>query len=161
MGSGKSSLGRKLAQFLNYKFLDLDKLIEKETEMSIADYFRQNGEDKFREVERDVLRQTNSEENVVIATGGGAPCYFDNIDWMNTQGKTVYLSMESKELANRLINSKSERPLIKGLNYEELVNFICLKLGTREPFYRKAQYIVSGLDLTEEKLVGYLDLKSS
>ena len=158
MGCGKSSLGRKLATFLNYEFVDLDRLIEKEVNMSIAQYFSDVGEDKFREVEKNILQQTNFRENIVIATGGGAPCYFDNVDWMNGQGKTVYLSMEPKALANRLINSKSERPLIKGLNYDELVNFISLKLGTRETFYSRAQYVVNGLDLSAEKLVAYLDL---
>ena len=158
MGCGKSSLGRKLAAFLKYEFVDLDRLIEKEVNMSIAQYFSDVGEDKFREVEKNILQQTNFRENIVIATGGGAPCYFDNVDWMNRQGKTVYLSMEPKALANRLINSKSERPLIKGLNYDELVNFISLKLGTRETFYSRAQYVVNGLDLSAEKLAAYLDL---
>lgn len=158
MGSGKSTMGRKLAGYLQYSFIDLDKLIENKAGMSIAEYFSLNGENQFRELERDILQQTEFGENAVIATGGGAPCYFSNMDWMNENGKTVYLSMEPKALANRLIHSKTQRPLIKGLNPDELVNFISLKLGSREPYYNKAHFIVGGTDLTAEKLAGYLGI---
>lgn len=160
MGSGKSTIGRKLALFLQYRFIDLDKLIEDKAGMSIADYFRQHGEDNFREFERDVLQQTVFPENVVIATGGGAPCYFNNMDWMSEEGKVIYLHMEPKALAHRLKNSKTERPLIQNLNQEELVDFITEKLAGREAFYRKAHYLVSALDLTAEKLAIYLGLPS-
>jgi len=158
MGSGKSTIGRKLAAWLQYDFIDLDKLIEKEAGMSIAEYFSRHGEEKFRELERDTLQQGPLGDNTVIATGGGAPCYHDNIDWMNREGEVVYLHMEPKALANRLKNSKAERPLLKGLNEEELIAFISDKLAAREQYYRKAHFIVSGLDLTPEKLAAYLQL---
>jgi shikimate kinase len=161
MGSGKSTIGRKLARFLRYSFIDLDMLIENKAGMSIAEYFSENGEDHFRELERDILQKTEFEPNTVIATGGGAPCYYDNMDWMNRHGKTVYLLMEPKALANRLQNSKTERPLVKGLNGEELVNFIRLKLGSRETFYLESNYIVNGADLTAEKLAEYFKLTSA
>ena len=160
MGSGKSTIGRKLANHLHFDFVDLDRLIEIKAGMSIAEYFNAHGEEKFREFERDVLRQSVFPENTIIATGGGAPCYFNNMAWMNETGKTVYLSLEPKALANRLENAKVQRPLIKGLSGEELVNFIKLKLGSREPFYHEAQFIVSGTDLTAERLSGYLGLHS-
>ena len=158
MGCGKSTIGKKLAVHLHYDFIDLDKLIEKETGMTIAEYFRLHGEEKFRELERDTLQNYAFGAHTVIATGGGAPCYYDNMEWMNREGKVVYLHMEPKALANRLKYSKTERPLLKGLNEEELVNFISEKLAAREEYYRRAHFIVSGLDLTAEKLADYLQL---
>ena len=160
MGSGKSTMGRKLANFLHYEFVDLDKLIEHKAGMSIAEYFSKNGEESFRELERDTLQQTEFNNNAVIATGGGVPCYFDNMDWMYKEGKVVYLSMEPKALADRLKHSKVSRPLIKDLNQEELIEFINQKLTSRDVYYKKAHYIVSGLDLTAEKLARYLGLPS-
>ena len=161
MGSGKSTIGRKLALYLQYHFIDLDKLIENKAGMSISEYFSEYGEDRFREFESAVLQQTVFPENVIIATGGGTPCYFNNMAWMNDEGKTVYLHMEPKALAQRLKYSKSERPLIRDLSSDELVGFITQKLADRDVFYRKSQLIISGLDLTAQKLAGYLALPSS
>ncbi|NEU09949.1 shikimate kinase [Flavihumibacter sp. R14] len=158
MGSGKSTVGKRLATYLQYDFVDLDKLIEKEAGMKIPEYFSRHGEAAFRDFERDVLQQTRFSENTVIATGGGAPCYHDNMEWMNREGKVVYLHMEPKALASRLKNSKGDRPLLNGLNEEEMIAFITEKLASREGFYRRAKVIVSGLDLTAEKLAAYLDL---
>ena len=160
MGSGKSTIGRKLANYLQYDFVDLDKLIENKAGMSIAEYFSKNGEESFRELERDTLQQTEFNVNTVIATGGGVPCHFDNMDWMYKEGKVVYLSMDPKALADRLKHSKVSRPLIKDLSQEELVEFITQRLVSRDVFYKKAHCIVSGLDLTAEKLAGYLGLSS-
>ena len=160
MGSGKSTIGRKLAKNLQYDFIDLDRLIENKAGMSIAAYFSEKGEDTFRELESDILRQTDFGINTVIATGGGTPCYFNNMDWMNKEGKVIYLYMEPKALAHRLRFSKSERPLIQNLNEEELISFITEKLNGREAFYQKAHFLVSALDLTAEKLAEYLGLLS-
>jgi shikimate kinase len=160
MGSGKSTIGRRLANYLEYEFVDLDKLIEDKAGMSIAEYFSKNGEESFRELERDTLQQTAFSENTVIATGGGVPCHFDNMDWMYKEGKVVYLSMDPKALAGRLKHSKVSRPLIKDLDQDELVKFITQRLVSRDVFYKRAHYIVSGLDLTAEKLATYLGLPS-
>ena len=159
MGSGKSTIGRKLANYLHYDFVDLDKLIENKAGMKIADYFEKNGEESFRELERDTLQQMVFNDNSVIATGGGVPCYFDNMDWMYKEGKVVYLSMDPKALADRLKHSKVSRPLIKDLNQDQLIEFITQKLKSRDVFYQKAHCIVSGLDLTAEKLASYLELR--
>ena len=158
MGCGKSTIGRKLAAHLQYQFNDLDKLIEKETGMTIADYFSLHGEEKFRELERDTLQHSTMGDHTVIATGGGAPCYHDNMEWMKSEGKVVYIHMEPKALVNRLKHAKTERPLLKGLTEEEMISFITEKLAAREEHYRKAQFIVSGIDLTAEKLAAYLQL---
>lgn len=158
MGSGKTTIGKKLANHLKYQFIDLDRLIELRAGMSIANYFEMNGEQAFRELEKDVLRNTATSENAIIATGGGAPCYQDNIDWMNGQGITAYLSLAPKALASRLEHSKAERPLIRNLKGDELVEFISQKLASREEFYKKARFEVSASDLTAERLAFYLNI---
>lgn len=157
MGSGKTTLGRKLAQYLQHEFVDVDKQIEAKIGMSIAHYFHLHGEEAFRKLEREVLQSSTYPHNAVIATGGGAPCYADNLEWMQRCGKVVYLSLPPRALANRLKNSKTERPLLKDLEDEELVDFISQKLAEREVFYNRAKYIISGIDLTAEKLANYLE----
>src|SRR5690606_26622914 len=137
MGSGKTTLGAKLASKLGYPFIDLDKTIEEQAGMSIREYFQQYGENAFRELEKQVLQNTEYPENAVIATGGGAPCFFDNMDWMNRNGVTIYLSMTPKALANRLEKGKDERPLIKDLSPEGLIQYIASKLQERNTFYKQ------------------------
>lgn len=156
MGSGKTTIGKKLARTLGYAFVDLDKVIETRAEMSITQYFELHGEAAFRELERDCLQNEISSENVVVATGGGAPCFFDNMEWMNQNGATVYLMLSPKALASRLQGSTG-RPLLSGLQGVELSRFIETKLESREPFYKKAKFWVDGLDLTAEKLAAYLN----
>lgn len=157
MGCGKTTLGSRLAAKLKYEFIDLDKKLEAGAGMTIGKYFEKHGEEKFRELERNVLQSTSFPENVVISTGGGAPCYFDNIDWMNNNGATIYISMTPKALAARLKKAKNERPLLKDLNDEQLVNFITEKLQERDPYYLKAKYVISGIDITAEKVIEVLN----
>lgn len=158
MGSGKTTIGKKLANYLKYEFVDLDKLIEVKAGMSIVDYFEIHGESAFRELEKEVLQKAHFGENAIIATGGGTPCYDDNMAWMNTHGQVVYLSMPPKALASRLENSKADRPLIRNLKGDELVDFISNKLKEREPFYNQSKFVVSASDLTAERLAFYLNL---
>lgn len=158
MGSGKTTIGKKLANYLKYDFIDLDKFIEARTGMSIVEYFALHGEESFREMERDILQNTSYPENVIIATGGGAPCYKDNMEWMNTNGRVAYLSLSPKALASRLEHSKTDRPLIRNLKGDELIDFISDKLKEREIFYNQAKFVVSASDLTAERLAFYLNL---
>ena len=157
MGSGKTTMGRKLAGYLGYLFIDLDKILEDEAGMSIAEFFKRNGEEAFREFERRMLQSSTFNDNTVIATGGGAPCFFDNMEWMNKNGTTVYLMMSPKGLVDRLKHS-TDRPLIKGLNEEEMLKFIAGKLEERELFYKQATYVVNGIGLTAEKLAKNIGL---
>ena len=157
MGCGKTTIGKKLARLLNYEFADLDKLIEVKAGMTIQEYFSEYGEEQFRVLEKEVLHSLANRTDLVVATGGGAPCYFDNMEWMNQSGVTVYLSMPPRALAGRLQGSTT-RPLLRGLAGESLVEFIANKLKEREPFYNQAQNVVSGIDLTAEKLAGYLSI---
>ncbi|MEJ7779948.1 MAG: shikimate kinase [Daejeonella sp.] len=160
MGSGKTTIGKKLANYLKYEFIDLDKFIEARSGMSIVDYFEAHGEDAFRELEREILQNTAFPENAIIATGGGAPCYKDNMEWMNNNGSVAYLFLSPKALASRLENSTADRPLIRNLKGEELVDFIAAKLKERETFYNQSKFVVSASDLTAERLAFYLNLRA-
>jgi shikimate kinase len=152
MGCGKTTWSRKLAAKLGYEFIDLDHVLEDKAGMSIAEYFSSFGEDAFRQLESDVLKQTEYPENIVVSTGGGLPCFFDNMNWMNTNGKTLYIKLSPKTLADRLENSKTVRPVLQGKQGDELVEFITGKLAEREGYYLQASHIVEGIDMSVEKL---------
>lgn len=157
MGSGKTTLGKKLAQKLGFSFADLDERISAYTGKTISELFASLGEAGFRKLEQEILHTTQKEDKLVVSTGGGAPCFFDNMDWMNREGKTVYLHVAPKALASRLEQSKTERPLIGHRKGEELVTFIEEKLAEREVFYQKANMMVNGLDMTADKMILYLE----
>ena len=146
MGSGKSTTGKNLASKLGWPFEDLDKSIEEYTGKAIPEIFSHHGEEYFREVESDVLKSLISHKNAVIATGGGTPCYSDNMDFMLETGLTLYLKLTPRQLKSRLLISAGERPLIKNLNNEELLIFIKEKLAFREKWYNRAIITVEGFD---------------
>jgi shikimate kinase len=147
MGCGKTTLGKRLAAVLGFAFIDLDGFIEEKYHKSVADIFAEMGQDKFREMEKNALSEVAEFENTVIATGGGAPCFFDNIDTMNGAGLSVYIKLSPEQLATRLENSRAgKRPLIAGKSGEELRSFITDGLLQREKFYLQARLIVAGSD---------------
>ena len=152
MGCGKTRWGQKLAAHLGYECIDLDHVLEAQVGMSIAEYFSSFGEDAFRKLESDVLKQTQYPENAVVSTGGGLPCFFDNMDWMNAHGKTVYIKLSPKTLVDRLEKGKAKRPLLQDKHGDELLDFITLKLSAREPYYLQAKYIANGIDMSVEYL---------
>lgn len=152
MGCGKSTLGKKLATKLGYNLIDLDHKVEEVTGSSIADFFSSNGEEVFRKLESDTLKTISYPENCVIATGGGTPCYFDNMEWMNENGLTIYIEMPATALAKRLDNGTGKRPLLEGLTAEALIAFIEEKIAGRLSYYQKAQHTVSGINLTPDAL---------
>jgi len=152
MGCGKTTWSRKLAAKLGYEFIDLDLVLEEQAGMSIAEYFSSFGEESFRELESAVLKQTKYPENAVVSTGGGLPCFFDNMEWMKANGKTVYIKLSPKTLADRLENGKAKRPLLRDKHGDELIAFITDKLSEREDFYLKAAFIADGLHMSPEYL---------
>ncbi len=141
MGAGKSHIGKQLAAATGFRFFDLDAFIEAEEKQTIAGLFEKYGEIVFRNIERKYLLHTVDLKFTIIATGGGTPCYYDNIGWMNKNGITIYLETKTEILANRLIRHKAHRPLLQGLSDAEIITFIEQKLKEREEYYRKAQLI--------------------
>jgi len=139
-------------------FIDLDHELEKEMGMAIGQYFDLHGEIAFRQLESRVLKSFSYPDNCVVATGGGVPCYFDNMDWMNANGTTVYIEMTPAALARRLENGRAQRPLLKALSEKELIDFIEQKLGERHVFYRRALIIIEGISLTADALIAALNL---
>ena len=147
MGSGKTTAGRKLASLLGWSFIDLDKKIEEYTGKTIPEIFSQNGEDYFRAAETQILRNLKSGVNTIISTGGGTPCYSDNMDFMLESGLTIYLKLTPGQLKSRLSKSNGERPLIKDLDPQSLMAFIEKKLADRERWYNMSDIIADGIDL--------------
>lgn len=147
MGSGKSTTGKKLSKLMGYFFIDLDEEIEKMTGKEIQRIFAEDGEDAFRLLEHSILVSLTSRKNIVISTGGGTPCYYDNMALMNRSGVTVYLKMQPESLAKRLMNAKKQRPLIQGKPEHELPGFIKNHLEKREPFYSSSHLTQKGESL--------------
>lgn len=142
MCAGKTTVGRQLAKELNYSFYDLDWYIEERFHTKISRIFAEEGEARFRDLERRMLREVAEFENVVLSCGGGTPCFFDNMDYMNQTGQTFYLKASPQTLLQHIAISKGERPLLKNKNPEELRAFISEQLVEREPFYEKAQHVI-------------------
>jgi shikimate kinase len=157
MGCGKTRLGKKMANKFNLPFIDLDTLIEEQSEQTIPEIFAQYGETGFREIEKQTLQNTAFPLNAIISTGGGAPCFYDNINWMNAHGLTIFLDTPIPILASRLMNAKTERPLIVGKTHEELMGFITTKLQERRPFYQQAKIVLTQADVTPEMVVEAID----
>jgi shikimate kinase len=141
MGSGKTTIGKLLAKKMNLQFVDIDLFIENRYRKSITAIFAEKGEAGFREIERRTLQEIAGFEDIVISTGGGLPCFFDNMDVMNDSGTTIYLKTSMKELVKRLNTGKQNRPLIKDKTTAELYEFVDQNLQKREPFYNKAAII--------------------
>lgn len=160
MGAGKSSTGRKVARRLGYEFIDMDDEFESAHGVRLPEYLLKKGEDLFREKERRLLEEICSRKgDFVISTGGGTPCFYDNMELINRSGISVYLDMHPKSLAVRLEEAKDERPLLKGLGGERLIDKIRAHLEERKPFYEKAHMTVKGESLKFEELLEKINKK--
>jgi shikimate kinase len=152
MGSGKSTVGKKLASKLKCSFVDMDHTIEEMTGKSIANIFSDEGEDAFRQLEHSVLVSLTARKDTVISTGGGAPCFFDNMSIMNRHGLTIYLKMHPDSLAKRILDSGTKRPLLQRITPEQLPAYISRHLKEREAFYNKAHLTIKGENLKIDEL---------
>ncbi len=156
MGSGKSTLGRRLRNEMGWDFLDLDDVFESKYQTTIKEYFASEGEEAFRLAERMVLKDVLDKEKVIIATGGGTPCFFDNMEVMNKHGLTIYLKLSVDTLINRLNTGKQVRPLVAGKSGDELYNYIKNKLDEREIFYNQSQVVADAEILGVEAYVSII-----
>lgn len=143
MGAGKTTVGKELAKALGLSFYDLDWYIESRMRKTVKQIFDEGGEEAFRNVERNMLHEVAEFENVVISCGGGTPCFFDNMDYMNRQGDTIYLQANPEVLVQHLKMGKGVRPLLQNKTGEELVQYIKTHLEEREPYYLKAKHILN------------------
>lgn len=140
MAAGKTTLGKALARDLGLQFVDLDHYIEGRYHCSVSQLFAERGEEAFREIERNMLHEVAEFEDVVISTGGGTPCFFDNIDYMNRQGTTVFLEASVDVIFTRLTIARTQRPLVAGKSPDELRTYIRQMLDLRLPYYTQAAH---------------------
>ena len=164
MGSGKSTLGNKLAGVLLNNFYDLDDHISKKENLSIPEIFERHGEDYFRIKEREALSDLMKKDSFIMATGGGTPCFFNNLELMNSAGITVYLRLSDKILFERLKDEAHSRPLLKNYSHKALRKYVSDKLREREPFYLRSGIVVDESEqipeVIAERIRNYLPGKS-
>lgn len=142
MGAGKTTVGRMLAKDMGLMFYDLDWYITSRMRRTVAQIFEESGEEGFRRIERNMLHEVAEFENVVISCGGGTPCFFDNMDYLNLQSETVYLKATPEVLYAHLKMGKSVRPLLLNKTPEEVEAFVKQQLQQREPYYSKAKHVL-------------------
>ena len=151
MCSGKTTLGRAVCRVSRRHFIDLDVYIENRFHMSVSEIFARRGEDEFRRLERMMLREVGEFEDVIVACGGGTPCFFDNMEYMNQAGLTVMLDCPRARLHARLCAGRRKRPLIARLSDDELDAFIDEALAKRMPYYSKARHVFDSGELESEE----------
>jgi shikimate kinase len=152
MGSGKSFWTSKIAKWIKSGGYDLDSLIEMSEEKTITEIFNEDGEAYFRKVETNILKWFKEKKKYVLATGGGTPCNQENIDFMKKEGILIWLDESIDVLVERLSQEKAKRPLIAHLNDLALTEFLQTKMAERAPFYKQANYRISGSEITEAAL---------
>lgn len=157
MGAGKTTAARRLAHRLGWEAADTDDLFEEKYKISVNDFFNKYDEPLYRKLESEVLKETENLERVVISTGGGTACYFDNMDWMNHHGLTVFLRISQKAVVDRLLHAKRKRPLAEGKTEAELTEFVQRHYTSRLPFYEQAQITVKAEDLDLDQLIQLVD----
>ena len=152
MGVGKTTLGKKLARQLGYRFVDLDDFFEEKFKIEIHDFFKKYDEPLFRKLEHERLLKTFEMEGVVVATGGGTPCHHQGIEQINRKGLSIFLDMPPAALSYRLLHAKRKRPLVFGKTGETLTRYIEEKLAERMDCYQKAIMKVNALDIDVKAL---------
>ena len=152
MGCGKSTVGKRLARAMEMEFIDLDEYIEESEGRSIERIFEEEGESGFRGLEKKHLNDLEERNDFVLSTGGGTPCFYDNMERMNEKGLTIYLEMDVRSLHYRLTHAKKSRPLISTLNEEELYDFIRQHLEQRLEYYENSQMTVNALGFDQKKV---------
>lgn len=158
MYAGKTTIGKRIANILDFSFEDTDKLVEQMCSSTIENIFRNQGESFFREKEREVLLNLLTKDNIVIATGGGLPCYKDNMSLIKQNCKSIYLYLSPSQILSRSTKSKQKRPLLEKVKKEDRLTFIEESLKGREPFYKQADIVIEGLSINKSELKKSLTL---
>ncbi len=153
MGVGKTTVGKKLARRLGYRFVDLDDFFEEKYKIEIHQFFNKYDEPLFRQLEHERLIKTFEMQNVVVATGGGTPCHWDGVQEINRNGLSIFIDMPPEAIANRLIHAKRKRPLILGKSNDELIRFIKSKLDARMSCYAQSHLRIDAVNLNLIKMV--------
>ena len=163
MGAGKTTVGKALSKELGLQFYDLDWYIESRMHKTVAQIFEESGEEGFRQIEHNMLHEVAEFENVIVSCGGGTPCFFDNMEYMNRQGETIYLKATPEVLYDHLKMGKTVRPLLLNKTPEEVKVFIREQLEKREPYYAKAKHtldvnLMDNYDKIHMSVKGVIDL---
>ena len=158
MGAGKTTAARRLAQRMGWEVVDTDALFEEKYKISVNDFFNKYDEPLYRKLESEVLKATESLDHVVVSPGGGTACFFDNMDWMNQHGLTVFLRISPQAAVDRVIHSRHKRPLVEGKSEEELTEFVNQHYASRLPFYEQANIIVKSEDLDLDALIRQIQI---
>ncbi|MEE2700056.1 MAG: shikimate kinase [Bacteroidota bacterium] len=157
MGCGKSTIGKQIAKQMQLDFVDLDRYIAKKTALSINQIFDEKGENAFRKMEKECLAEICKMKNLVVATGGGTPCFSENMQILLEKGKSVYLRMETEDLLKRLAKQQNKRPLIKNKSEKELLDFTNTTLFEREYFYKQANFTVNAKNTSAKEIMNLIN----
>ena len=142
MGAGKTTAAKRIANRLGWAVADTDALFEEKYKISVDDFFQKYDEPLYRKLESEILKTTENLEHTVISTGGGTACFFDNMNWMNQHGLTVFMRISPEAAVDRVIHSRHKRPLVRGKSEEELMEYVGWHYASRIPFYAQAQITV-------------------
>ncbi len=153
MGAGKTTAAKRLANRLGWEVVDTDALFEEKYRISVDDFFQKYDEPLYRKLESEILKSTENFNKTVISTGGGTACYFDNMDWMNQHGLTVFMRVSPASAVDRVLHSHHKRPLVRGKSEEELMEYVNWHYASRMPFYEQARITVKSENLDLESLL--------
>lgn len=156
MGAGKTTIGKLLAEDLKLSFIDLDQYIELKEKKGISAIFADNGEEYFRIKEKEYLAEVSLFDDVIVSTGGGCPCFFDNMDFMNQSGITIFLNVPQEEIFTRLIRKKESRPLLSTKTDEEINQFIGETIAKRIGFYSQAKHTFTDANLKQKDIANFV-----
>lgn len=159
MGAGKTTAAKRLANRLGWEVADTDDLFEEKYRISVDDFFQKYDEPLYRKLESEILKSTESRDHIVISTGGGTACYFDNMDWMNQHGLTIFMRISPAAAVDRVLHSRHKRPLARGKTEAELMEFVSQHYAARLPFYERAQITVKSEDFDLEGLMELIEGK--
>ncbi len=157
MCCGKTTIGKKIANKIGYGFVDMDVLFEEKYKITISAFFEKYGQDAFRILEQKLLHTTASMDNMVIATGGGTPCFGDNMEWINANGLSIYLKTNEGFIVDRLKKAKKQRPLVKNILPDDLPSYVAEAIKQREPYYSQATITMPNNEMDLSSIIAEIE----